>query len=206
MDLTRYVGFYRGFQDDIMQRDGAGSSNQTEQKPTATPPGLRAEGGPMILPAAVYRRPRAEETPMLDSTPVERQTSPSSGSRSPRFHEHLSELEDTRSPSMSTQSHRAPSVIVDSPTLGRQAQPMPRMSLTEQVRRKKHLMSWNNYDPQSVGGRDRGDDGMEATMQPSKSRPSPRSDNQISPDSTNEPSEGRFNVSPFGSLDGGRWK
>lgn len=142
MDLTRYVGFYRGYEDDNSQGKDPISSYQTAPKSSTIPPGVRAEGGPLILPATAYRR-REEEIPiMLDNNPSEWHASQSSGSRSPRFFEHLSDLEAVGSPSSSRYSRGTFSAIEDSPTLGR-TQPMPRSPLAEDVIRNQRYGTRN---------------------------------------------------------------
>lgn len=164
------------------------------------------------LPASVYRAPAAvntsstEPVAILDSTPISRA---SGGSRSPRFREHLPEMEDT-SPSQHYPSAPPPALTritipsTDSPTLSRLAQFPQQPSLADDFRRKQHLMSWNNYDSSHahsfVG---EGEAQMEATMLPKTPPATARSPHQVSPDTEPGPSDGRFLVSPFGSLDKG---
>lgn len=106
---------------------------------------------------------------MLDSTPI---SSPQSGgSRSPRFKEHLPEMEDTSpstaqapaQPPSNLAANRIASPTTDSPTLGRQADFPPQQSgsMADRVRKKQHLMSWNNYDASHAAEREYE---MEATM------------------------------------------
>ncbi|KAK5131750.1 hypothetical protein LTR08_000581 [Meristemomyces frigidus] len=172
--------------------------------PAFVSPGLRAEGGGVMLPASVYKlrsKPSADKVAMLDSTPIKRPLSQSSGSRSPRFTEHLSEMEDTSRPSTSNgppEQQTSPlTPNKDSPTLGR-GSGVSGISLADETRRKQHLLSFNNYEGSHVGpsGGDQGSTG--ATM---KSPPAARSPDQVSPDLSNTPRESGFVVSPFGSLD-----
>lgn len=117
---------------------------------------------PFFLPSTTYQppdrsNPEAESIPMLDSTPI----APRSTSRSPRLHEHISELADTSSPppiqSPPNATRRWGSVLYadrDSATLGlpqtEAIQPsQAQESRLDEARRRQqqlHLMSWNNYD------------------------------------------------------------
>ena len=191
MGLTRYVGFYRGFDNSY-----ADYGNEAEpSKPAPLRPGQRAEGGTSILPPSVYQRPpkhSEEPVTMLDSTPIQRPASRSSSSRSPRFREHMVEMEDT-----SSSYDRASSPSVDSPTLGRQSELTLNASLADDVRRRQHLMSWNNYDPpHSKAGTE---DQMGATMG-RRARPAARIHEQASPDMSGGTRDSEYVVSPLGSL------
>lgn len=117
-----------------------------------------------MLEPAICTHPTAKRTvdrvAMLDSTPITPlqqcqktpparapiYTSQSSNTSSPRFREHFTyEMADT-SPRLPS----APSTPsdTDSPTLGRDtgiSGPVGPLTLADQVRRKQHLMSWNNY-------------------------------------------------------------
>ena len=101
--------------------------------------GFSPEGDIMILPPTTYRAPpkeAAKEVRSLNSTPTQRPDSHHSCSRSPRFREHISEVEN---PSSSPNDPRASAM--DSPTLGRPPVPPPNASLADQVRRRQHLLS-----------------------------------------------------------------
>ena len=212
MDLTRYVGFYRGLSttthanervQDASQENGLKAAGQ--ESPQA--PGVRAEGGLFVKPAPPYMYPpqaSAEDIAMLDSTPIYRPISRSSRSRSPRFHEHLAELEDSGSQRALSPGRRGNSPILDSPTVGRMHQPILSSSLADDVRRRQHIMSWNNHQPDVV---DDVDDSVEAMIGPrsppaNKSLPSVRSPEKVSPDLSSEPRDSKFVVSPLGSSDG----
>ena len=174
-------------------------------------PGQREPAVLAILPASVYRGPpamsrSADKIAMLDSTPVSRS---SCGARSPRFPEHLPEMEDTsfrhsqpQAPSYPyTYPAAPPSAITrittpttDSPTLGRQGYPQPQQSsLADDLRRKQHLMAWNNYDASHASGNAGEGEAheMEATMVPKTPPATARSPQQISPDTLPGPSDGR---------------
>lgn len=167
-----------------------------------------AKGLGITFPAGVYQGPHvhrsADKVAMLDSTPIPRPDSRiSGGSRSPRFKEHLSEMEDTSpvhtSPALTGGTNRVTTPTSDSPTLGHHSG-FSSTSMADAVRKRQHLMSWNNYDAQHASQPD--DSGVEATMAP-KSPPAQaaRSPQQVSPDADPGPSDGRFVVSPHGSVD-----
>ena len=188
-----------------MQSDqGFQSKNSDAKMPHETqyampPPGVRAEGGPIMLPATVYKppsKPARNEVPMLESTPIKQQDSQTSGSRSPRFREYLPELDDTSSTS---HVQRISSPINDSPTLGRYFEPTSNVSLADKVTRRQHMMSWNNYDASLADSNAQGDENMEGTMGP-KRLPSARSPEQVSPELGNEPRDSKFVVSPLRNL------
>lgn len=93
---------------------------------------------------------------MLDSTPIARLRSSkiSTQPRSPRFHEHIAEMDDTSQARITLANAATPPKDHDteSPTLGRDELRKPSASgskatLADDVRRRQHLMSWNNYDP-----------------------------------------------------------
>lgn len=170
-------------------------------------PGMRAEGGPSMIPAAVLRPPQ-----MLDSTPV----GDKSGSKSSIFAEHMSEMEDTvstwnlhtgmkviltlvksrRRPSRPVMTPQSPTTM-DSPVLGRAAGAST-TSLVDDTRRQQHALYWNNYGPDHTKG------GIDEEMSPSlmpkappaAARPTP-APSQISPDASGETRDSSFVVSPL---------
>ncbi|RMY38205.1 hypothetical protein D0866_02759 [Hortaea werneckii] len=170
-----FGGFYRGFssahanrQMELENRKPAGSEQTTSsESPRPVPPGVRAEGEYVTLPSTVYQRgsnPSADAMPMLDGTPINRPLSQSSRGSS-RFREHIAEMEDTSFRPVPGQAPpvRSPKTPdTDSPTLGRDSGLSGPSSLSEQVRRKQHLMSWNSYETKL----DAADQSMEATMTP----------------------------------------
>lgn len=204
MGLTRYVGFYRGtgsIQSDKGRQDESFEPNRMRetqytivQPPTG--PKNEREDGVEMLPATVYQRPQGttlDAVPMLDSTPIMRPIPGQPSSRSPRFHEHLAELDNTTSTAYPQQ--RISSPTSDSPTLGRNSEHGSAPPLANAVRPRQHMMSWNAYNnhfPESGGG-------MEATMGPRR-LPSDRSVQQVSPESASQSLDSRFTVSPLSSL------
>jgi len=163
----------------------------------------------MLLQATVYKRPNnpSADSVMLDGTPKQRPLSSSSSNRSPRFPEHLAEMEDTsqRTPPRQARGPGSPRTPdTDSPTMGRDPRVSIRgqgPSLADEVRRKQHLISWNTYDPQQAAQPTRDED-TAATVIP-RTPPSARSPDQVSPDLSNTPRGSNFVVSPFGSIDRG---
>ncbi|KAK5677541.1 hypothetical protein LTS10_010113 [Elasticomyces elasticus] len=215
-----FGGFYRGFSSAQADRQAEDDYEKVKEAntlvPDRPPPSLplttRSEKGEFLLPATVYEQrgnPSADAVAMLDGTPIKRPKSQSSTSRSPRFHEHLAEMEDTsnRTPPQPMNGSGSPqSPDTDSPTLGRDSDVSARSngpSLAEEVRRRQHLMSWNTYDPRQAGQQGRyEDEETSATMVP-RTPPSARSPDQVSPDLSNTPRDASFVVSPFGSVDRG---
>lgn len=209
------LGFYRGFsgahaskrmeEDQAADKAAEAARFSPDRPPPSLPPGSRAEGGEVVLPAAVYRQHpngSGEAVAMLDGTPITRPLSQTSGSSS-KFREHIAEMEDTSAyrqpPQPVVPAARSPKTPDnDSPTLGRDSGVSP-PSLADQVRRKQHLMSWNSYDSESFSA----EQPMGATMAP-KSPPGVRSPEQVSPDRSNTPIDRSFIVSPMNSLDLGR--
>ena len=166
MDLTRYVGFYRGVHTNAAQRDDTSSSRETAQIFKSTPPGLRAEGL-MITPATTYRRPFEQEIPMmLDTTLVDTQPAAPLSFRSPRFHEHLANSEGLLSPALSPRSNVSHTMFIDSPTLGLPQSPR---SPTRKVKRNRHSLAWNNYDQDGASVRQHEPDHGEFGVSPSDS-------------------------------------
>ena len=174
-----------------------------------------------------YRRDSqrlADAVAMLDGTPVPAPSSVSNGSRSPRFREHMSELEDTSSytapptpplPAHKRLSRLSTAMDRDSPTLGGQPADPPGQNLSASAPKPRdHMMSWNNYDEkhtfQTSGANDAGEAVGATMMTAAKSLPkalSPGSDkHQVSPDLSSTPLDRSFVVSPFGSVDMGRAK
>ncbi|RMY50497.1 hypothetical protein D0865_06875 [Hortaea werneckii] len=198
-----FGGFYRGFssahadrQMELENLKPAGSEQTTSsESPRPVPPGVRAEGGYVTLPATVYQRgsnPSADAVPMLDGTPIHRPLSQSSRGSS-RFREHIAEMEDTSFrpvPGQAPPARSPKSPDTDSPTLGRDSGLSGPSSLSEQVRRKQHLMSWNSYETKL----DAADQSMEATMTP-KTPPAAQGigqAGQVSPDTSGTPVDRDF--------------
>ena len=203
-----FVGFYRGISSSQADRQFHKESNAVDESRQWTPdqplssllPGYHANVGGVVLPGSVYKQrsnPSADRVAMLDGTPIKRPLSQSSGKRSPRFTEHISEMEDTSRPSTSNgpleqRSPRTP--VTDSPTLGR----VSGVSLADETRRKQYLLSFNSYQDSHIGQSVEEQGSMTATM---KSPPSVRSPDQVSPDLSGMPRDSTFVVSPLGSLD-----
>ncbi|KAK5712423.1 hypothetical protein LTR15_012003 [Elasticomyces elasticus] len=215
-----FGGFYRGFSSAQADRQAEDDYEKVKEEntlvpdrpPPSLPPATRSEKGEFLLPATVYQQrgnPSADAVAMLDGTPIKRPKSQFSTSRSPRFHEHLAEMEDTsnRTPPRPMNGSGSPqSPDTDSPTLGRDSNVSARSngpSLAEEVKRRQHLMSWNTYDPRQAGQQGgHEDEDPSATMVP-RTPPSARSPDQVSPDMSNTPRDASFVVSPFGSVDRG---
>jgi hypothetical protein len=217
------LGFYRGTNSaqadrlgtDEAQRvvDGQRTGTEAPYQSHFDGPGLDKGSTGVLLPATIYKRPgnpSADAVAMLDGTPVPRPASQTSGSRSPRFREHIADMEDTslaRTPPQRSETIRSTrSPETDSPTLGRDSNLSLRGAATplaDQIRRRQHLMSWNAYDPRAATeGSTDGDQAM-ATIGP-KTPPTARSPDKVSPDTSNSPRDPAFVVSPFGSLDRGQ--
>lgn len=184
-----------------------GLKQEADEKPI-TPPGLKREGSGYILRPGVYRQPGANQSAdpvaMLDGTPIQRPVSQGSRSGSPsRFREHIAEMDGTsRSPPRSPPSVNTPvsATAIDSPTLGRESgvSAVTTASLADEVRRRQHLMSWNNYDPGAAVGRAGAEEEMRGTVGP---KGPPAHIDEVSPDLSGSPSDGKYVVSPFGSID-----
>jgi hypothetical protein len=172
---------------------------------------------PYFLPSTTYQppsHPSAEPIAMLDSTPVLRNKP-----RSPRFHEHISELADTSSPAPIPTPNAGTTQWSGGTYLNGDAASsnVPRtevilsgynVRLDEARRRQEqlHLMSWNNYDNNRAtelqdggfgatvgqGETQRGGDGMHGK------------EGEVSPDHSESPLDREFIVSPMGILDKGR--
>lgn len=172
---------------------------------------------PYFLPATTYQPPSRsspEQIQMLDSTPI-----PHNKPRSPRFHEHISELADTSSPApIPTPNANATQWNGGSYFNGDSGFPRTEAILPdhnvrlEEARRRQqqlHLMSWNNYDNNRAaelqGG---GGGGVEATIGRSQMQQGDHADRkqgeEVSPDESDSPLDRKFIVSPMGTLDRNR--
>jgi hypothetical protein len=171
---------------------------------------------PFFLPSTTYQPPThssPESIPMLDSTPV-----PRSKPRSPRFHEHISELEDTSSPppiaTPNATTRRWGSVLYAdrySTTLGNPLtsaiQPDVNDRLEEARRRQEqlHLMSWNNHDDSRTSQLPSGSAGVEATVGQEQTHQNSNGVSgqwgEVSPDDSDSPLDRKFIISPMGALD-----
>jgi hypothetical protein len=174
--------------------------------------------GPFILPATTYqpeKQPSSEPVPLLDSTPVLR-----AKSRSPRFHEHISELADTSSPppplTPGVSKKRWGSVLYadSNPPNYDSTQANPAVSgdegRMEEARRRQHqlhLMGYNNQvESQAAVSQGNGAGGQEKAR-PAERGPGrgfERKESQVSPDQTDSPVDSRFMISPFGTLAGNK--
>ena len=172
MGLTCDPGFYRGTMStaDAKSVEGPTSPGGTVEAYEMVRSPEIAKGLGITFPVGVYQgvNRSADKVAMLDSTPIPRPDSRmSGGSRSPRFKEHLSEMEDTSpvhpSPALSSGTTRITTTTSDTPTLGHHSG-FSSTSMADAVRRQQHLMSWNNYDAQHASQPD--DSGIEATMAP----------------------------------------
>lgn len=148
-----------------------------DRLPLSLPPAARLKSG---VESSIYLQPgnpSADEVTMLDSTPIARPISSASGPRSPRFREHIAEMEDTsiRTPPsrMGRNSQKSPSTPnTDSPTLGRVSGGTASrfaVPLAAAVTKRQYLLSWSTYDPQDI------EHEMEATLEV-KTPPSASSD------------------------------
>ena len=169
--------------------------------------------GPYMLPPTTYQppnnRPTSEQVPMLDSTPV------SGGNtnthRSPRFHEHISEMADTSSPppsltpktvkkrwgSVRYADEKVPDFSSPQATPELPAGNAGRMDEARKRQEQLHLMSWNNYDEGRVA---EPHGNVAATIGREKARPVERglerTGGGISPDKTDSPVDPWFAISP----------
>ena len=154
---------------------------------------------------------------MLDSTPI-----PHNKPRSPRFHEHISELADTSSPAPvptpnanATQWNGGSYFQGASNTSGipRTEAILPehnaRLEEARQRQQQLHLMSWNNYDNNRAAELE--DGGVGATIgrghTPQIGRAEEdkkQGEEEVSPDDSDSPLDRKFIVSPMGTLDRNR--
>ena len=156
---------------------------------------------------------------MLDSTPV-----PRNQPRSPRFHEHISELADTSSPPpISTHYGATPQWSTSTyPQNNPPTSEIPRTeailpnhdnSRMEDARRRQHelhLMSWNVYNDNNRGV-ELQDRGIEATIGRGEVRQGgngngngngvEKKEGKVSPDESDSPLDRKFIVSPMGTLE-----
>jgi hypothetical protein len=166
---------------------------------------------PYFLPATTYQPPShssQEPIAMLDSMPV-----PHNKPRSPRFHEHISELADTSSPAPIPTPDAAKSqwggasYFHGGPGSRRTEAILPgHNERLEEARRRQHelhLMSWNNYDHNRAA--ELQDGGIEATSGRSATQQVGDADSkeqgEVSPDDSNSPLDRKFIVSPMSTLD-----
>ena len=146
MDLTRYVGFYRGtgiantdrIQDEPPDINSLRASELREM--SRGPVRESKEGWITIMPGNVHEPQPGLSSDVigaLDGRPFRQPALQSSGSRSPRFHEHLAERDEQHSVPLSLQHDRAFSTVPDSPTLGHPDQTASDLALANGVRRKQ---------------------------------------------------------------------
>lgn len=174
---------------------------------------------PYFLPATTYQPPSRSspgQIQMLDSTPV-----PHNKPRSPRFHEHISELADTSSPTpIPTPNVNAngaqrnggsyPPGASAAPGVPRTEAILPDHNVRlEEARRRQqqlHLISWNNHDNNRAAELQGG--GVEATIGRSQTPQGGNADRkqgeEVSPDESDSPLDRKFIVSPMGTLDRSR--
>ena len=105
--------------------------------------GIRPESGliPLVLSASVYKRTKGPHTKMArvqEESSTARPDSRGSGSRSPRFHEHIGEQSGRQAQSCSQRG----ASTVDSPTLGRQQE---YKSMGHEIMRNQHLRKTAKY-------------------------------------------------------------
>ena len=149
---------------------------------------------------------------MLDSTPV-----PHNKPRSPRFHEHISELADTSSPAptptpgANATQRNGGSYFNGNPGGPRTEAILPshdgRMEEARRRQQQLHLMSWNNYDNNRAA--ELGDGGVAATIGRGQtpqggSVEGKKQGEEVSPDESDSPLDRKFIVSPMGTLDRNR--
>lgn len=165
--------------------------------------------GPYTLPQTTYQppnRPTSEQVPMLDSTPIT-----ANKTRTPRFHEHISEMADTSSPppplTPNTAKKRWGSVGYADEKLPDLSSPQVTPDLPgndrrmDEARRRQeqlHLMSWNNYNEGRAAESQGNGAGVAATIGRERARPGglERKESGVSPSQTNSPLDPRFAISP----------
>ncbi|GAB7326726.1 hypothetical protein MBLNU13_g10678t1 [Cladosporium sp. NU13] len=170
---------------------------------------------PYFLPATTYQPPSRsspEQIQMLDSTPI-----PHNKPRSPRFHEHISELAGTSSPvpiptpNANATQWNGGSHFNRDPGIPRTEAILPdhNVRLEEAPRRQQqlHLMSWNNYDDSRAAELQGG--GVGATIgrgqiQQGSNTEDRKQGEKVSPDDSDSPLDRKFIVSPMGTLDRNR--
>ena len=215
-----YVGFARGFNSSQANRYLQGEKArmidagrlEPDRPPPSLPPGMRAEGCGVMLPATMYTRPSnpsGDVVAMLDGTPIQRPPLSQTSSGTSKFHEHIAEMEDTssRPGTSSTAEQRRPRTPnTDSPTLGRgSGLSGPSMAMADEVRRKQHMMSWSTYETSVLEQNANRGERVGATMtpkSPSAAR-NPDSPEKVSLDTSSLPKDSGFVMSPFGSIDRG---
>jgi hypothetical protein len=141
---------------------------------------------------------------MLDSTPVS-----GNETRSPRFHEHISEIADTSSPppplTPNTIKKRWGSVRYADQKLPDFSSPQVtpdfsgnggRMDEARERQQQLHLMSWNNYEEGRAAEPEDNGAGVAATIGRDRARPTERGlerrEGEVSPNETDSPVDPRF--------------
>ncbi|KAL1583660.1 hypothetical protein WHR41_07733 [Cladosporium halotolerans] len=191
--------------------DGGYSRDPIPPYPTSSPPfqpdsfDTKHPSTPLqYLPATTYQPtqhhtlspPASDPVPLLDSTPI----APRSTSRSPRFREHISELEDTSSPPPRTK--RWGSVLyAENPPAPPAENPD---EMLEEARRRQQRLRFMALEAQRGGA---GNAGGNEAVGGEKAPPGVRragsgsgKEGEVSPDLSGSPLDRSFMVSPMGSL------
>ncbi|KAK5174090.1 uncharacterized protein LTR77_001170 [Saxophila tyrrhenica] len=168
----------------------------------STPPGMRAEGGFELLNVGYLPSPKQHVGNLAMPDPAAfRPRSTDSGSRSPRFHEHLDDYDTRLDPPSTVMMNASPAN--DSPTLGRLRTPVPASPLADHVRRQQFLAY--QTPPVHNGAHYNAGSSFERDAVSNEAY-SGRSTSPVSPVSNNDPVDPDFSVSPlFGSNGRQRW-
>ncbi|KAF2763792.1 hypothetical protein EJ03DRAFT_386395 [Teratosphaeria nubilosa] len=170
----------RGTQTDSYTQDGTSETFVPDRPPPSIPPGVRAEGGGGdTLPASVFRRQNnrsLEVIPIAADAEITR--SGSGGSRRSLFVEHLDHAGDSSNrppPAQASPKWSPRTTDSESPVLGRTGFET-QSSLSDEVRRRRHLLSYASSDVDGVesdGGRESGRTTAESSPVDSSMMPSP---------------------------------
>lgn len=172
------LGYYRGSQEDPFQRNEPRSSERAGQSLDSTTYRQQADIGSARSPSSRYSRPDSNHIPiMLDRSPTGGYQNSSPSPRSPRFYEHLRDLDDNWSGNTASPRYAASSVVSDSPTLGRPPIISPSIG-TAPAPTDPYTLPSGRYEQQTAG---------HEAWQTSKSPPATRSDKQRSFDSAYQP-------------------
>ncbi|KAH9825655.1 hypothetical protein Tdes44962_MAKER00585 [Teratosphaeria destructans] len=179
------LGNPRGTQTDSYAQDGTSKTYVPDRPSPSVPPGVRAEGGGgETLPASVFRK---QDSRSLEAIPIaagaeftQSGSRDSNGSVSRRslFVEHVDHGGDSSTrppPAQASPKWSTRTMDSESPVLGRTGF-NTQSSLSDEVRRRRHLLSYASSDVDGVeddGGRESGRTTAETSPVDSSMMPSP---------------------------------